>query len=261
MLLTRIITALILAPLALAGVFLLPPAWFALIFWAVAALGCYEWANLLHLQQVWQKLLYVAAYGLLALLFYVGGENYQMALMGGACIWLAAIVAVLIYPRGAALYRQRLVMGLLGLGIFVAAWSGLVVIRAAEQGSYWLVWLFVLVWGADIGAYFAGRSFGKRKLAPAVSPGKTWEGAFGGFLLAILLCGLGAYLLQANLLVWVPLTATLIVLSVFGDLFESVMKRASGVKDSGTLLPGHGGVLDRIDSLLAVLPVFGLVWI
>ena len=261
MLLSRIITALVLAPLALAGVFLLPPAWFALIFWAVAALGCFEWANLLHLEKTAQKLAYVAGYGVLAGALYFGVASYAAALWLGALIWLFAVIGVLVYPKGTEIYRQRLLMGLLGWALFVAAWSGLVVIRSAPQGSFWLVWLFVLVWGADIGAYFSGRALGKRKLAPAVSPGKSWEGAMGGFVLAGILCGVGAALLQADLRLWLPLTAGLIVLSVFGDLFESVMKRSSGVKDSGTLLPGHGGVLDRIDSLLAVLPVFALVWV
>ncbi|XOV82063.1 MAG: phosphatidate cytidylyltransferase [bacterium] len=254
-------TALVLAPLALAGVFWLPPAWFALVFWAVAALGCYEWANLLHLDRIWQKLIYVSVYGLLAAALYLDGANYAAVLWSGAVIWLAAVIAVLVFPRGTGIYQQRLLMGLLGWAIFVAAWSGLVVIRAAPQGSFWLVWLFVLVWGADIGAYFSGRTLGKRKLAPAVSPGKSWEGAIGGFVLAAVLCSAGAVWLEADLRLFLPLMAGLIVLSVFGDLFESVMKRSSGVKDSGTLLPGHGGVLDRIDSLLAVLPVFALVWV
>ena len=261
MLLSRILTALVLAPIALAGVFLLSPGWFALVFGSAAALACYEWANLLHLHKIWQKLVYVAVYGGLAGAFYFAETGYALALYLGAGVWMFAVLGVLLFPKGTDIYRQRVLMALLGWAIFVAAWSGLVVIRAAPQGSFWLLWLFVLVWGADIGAYFAGRAFGKRKLAPAVSPGKTWEGAIGGFLLAGTLCAVGAVLLQADLSLWLPLTAGLIMLSVFGDLFESVMKRSSGVKDSGTLLPGHGGVLDRIDSLLAVLPVFALIWV
>jgi phosphatidate cytidylyltransferase len=261
MLLTRIITALVLAPLALAGVFWLPPAWFAVLFWAVAALGCFEWASLLHLEKTPQKLIYVAGFGLLAAGLYFGLVPYALSLWLGAVTWLFAVIAVLFFPKGTEIYRNRVLMGLLGWVLFVAAWSALVVIRSAPQGSLWLVWLLVLVWGADIGAYFSGRAWGKRKLAPAVSPGKSWEGAIGGFIVAGVLCGAGASLLGADLALWLPLTAGLIVLSVFGDLFESVMKRSSGVKDSGTLLPGHGGVLDRIDSLLAVLPVFALVWI
>jgi phosphatidate cytidylyltransferase len=120
------------------------------------------------------------------------------------------------------------------------------------------MWLLVLVWSADVGAYFAGRRFGRRKLAPAVSPGKTWEGAFGGMLVSLALCG-GALLVLGLPAWWLLAVAGLVVVSIFGDLFESVIKRVRGVKDSSNLLPGHGGILDRIDSLLAVLPVFALI--
>jgi phosphatidate cytidylyltransferase len=123
----------------------------------------------------------------------------------------------------------------------------------------WLIWVFMLAWGADIGAYFAGHAFGRRKLAPRVSPGKTWEGVIGGLALALAVCALGAFWLTPGWVGWLPVIVLLVAVSVFGDLFESVLKRATGVKDSGTLLPGHGGVLDRIDSLLAVLPVFAVL--
>ena len=121
------------------------------------------------------------------------------------------------------------------------------------------MWLFLLVWGADIGGYFAGRRFGRRKLAPAVSPGKTWAGAVGGLLLAGAVTLLPLSVLGRPVLTWAPVVAALVVLSIFGDLFESALKRQRGVKDSGALLPGHGGVLDRIDALLAALPAFALL--
>lgn len=259
MLRNRILTALVLAPLALAGVLYLPAHWFALVFWAVAALGSYEWAGLLHLEKSWQRVAYVAVFGLLAIFLYGQPGLYEPILIAGCVLWCGAIVAVLVFPRGEALFRSVAFMALLGLLVVVCAWVALIVIRAQPQGGYWLIWLLVLVWGADIGAYFAGRAFGDRKLAPAVSPGKTWAGAIGGFLSAALLCSVGLVWLDAPWLGWWVVMVGLIVVSVFGDLFESVLKRSTGVKDSGTLLPGHGGVLDRIDSLLAVLPVFGLV--
>jgi phosphatidate cytidylyltransferase len=145
------------------------------------------------------------------------------------------------------------------LPVLVGAWVGLCAIRGAEQGGHWLLWLFCLVWGADIGAYFAGRRFGRRKLAPAVSPGKTWEGVLGGALLSLALTWSALVLTDQWSPVWVPVVLSLIALSVFGDLFESVLKRQRGVKDSGALLPGHGGLLDRVDALLPVLPVFALL--
>ena len=125
------------------------------------------------------------------------------------------------------------------------------------QKFFLLVFLFVAA--ADIGAYFAGRAFGAKKLAPAVSPGKTWEGVGGGAVLAASVCGVGLLFFPVQWPLWMALSIGLVAVSIFGDLFESLVKRATGVKDSGTILPGHGGVLDRIDSLLAALPVFALL--
>ncbi len=133
------------------------------------------------------------------------------------------------------------------------------VVRGQAQGAHWLIWLFLLVALADVGAYFSGRAWGRRKLAPALSPGKTWEGVAGGAALSALVGG-GALVPWGRLdWFWVGATLLLIAVGVFGDLLESLLKREAGVKDSGALLPGHGGVLDRIDSALAALPVFALL--
>lgn len=259
MLKNRIITALILAPLALAGVILLPAHWFALLFGAAAALGGYEWAGLSNLTRTPARLGFMAVFAGLAVLVYGQPQLYAWVLYVACAVWALAAVAVLTFPRGAELFKQTWLMAPLGLLLLLAAWCALNVIRAQPQGPYWLIWALVLVWGADIGAYFAGRQFGRRKLAPAVSPGKTWEGALGGLLLAGGLCALGLLWLAAPMWPWLLIMLALVGVSVFGDLFESVLKRATGVKDSGSLLPGHGGVLDRIDSLLAVLPVFAVL--
>jgi len=258
MLASRIATALVLAPLVLAGVFYLPAIWFAAVFWLAAALACYEWAGLLQLQKIWQRLLYVAVFAAGAAFLYQNPSLYLPVLQLVAALWLFAVLAVLIFPRGQKIYQQRVFMAFLGQALVVGAWVALIVIRHQPQGAMWLVWALVLVWGADIGAYFAGRAIGGRKLAPAVSPGKTWSGAIGGLCSAVVISLIGLYWLDVSLIVWIVPMVCLIVLSIFGDLFESVLKRATGVKDSGTLLPGHGGVLDRIDALLAVLPVFAL---
>ena len=156
----------------------------------------------------------------------------------------------------------------IGLVVLVGAWLALVELRALPAGSELILWLFIVVWSADIGAYFAGRALGRRKLAPNVSPGKTWEGAIGGLLAAtVLATGMAAAvpaLAGANdgagaLGTWLALALFLGVVSIVGDLFESVLKRESGAKDSGGLLPGHGGLLDRIDALVAALPIFALL--
>ncbi|MEM7000572.1 MAG: phosphatidate cytidylyltransferase, partial [Pseudomonadota bacterium] len=145
-----------------------------------------------------------------------------------------------------------------GLVILSGAWVSLVTIRELPQGAWWIGWVLLMVWAADIGAYFAGKKFGRRLLAPKVSPGKTWEGVLGGYLLSVGVSGVAVALWQPQALIWLLVTVVLIAVSVFGDLFESLLKRATGIKDSGTLLPGHGGMLDRIDSALAVLPVLTL---
>ena len=148
-------------------------------------------------------------------------------------------------------------------GIFImwAAWIALVVIRAAPNGSNWMLWMVLVVAFADIGAYFTGRWLGRHKLAAAVSPGKTWEGFWGGMVVSSVICG-GILVLMGRFNGgWIFIMVLLVTVSVVGDLTESVLKRERGVKDSGTLLPGHGGVLDRIDSAIAVLPYFALILI
>jgi phosphatidate cytidylyltransferase len=259
MLRLRIITACILAVFALGAVIGLPEPWLAVVFWIVAAAGCYEWAGFAGLHTPVQRVAYAGLFSLVVWFCYGNVAWYDFGLILGCSVWLAAVVAVLVFPKGQVLFQNRLFAALLGLAVLVPAWIALVVVRQQPQGSWWLIWVFFLVWGADIGAYFAGRAFGKQKLAPQVSPGKTWEGAAGGFIFAMSVCSVGLVWLSDQWLLWLPILAALIVVSVFGDLFESVLKRATGVKDSGSLLPGHGGVLDRIDSLLAVIPVFALI--
>ena len=154
---------------------------------------------------------------------------------------MLALVGVLAYPGSARFIRRSWVTAAAGLLICWAAWIALVVIRDAPSGSHWIVWLLVLVGGADVGAFFAGRSFGHTKLAPAVSPGKTWEGLWGGMAMASVMCGVILLLMGRFNAGWLLIMVLLVVMSVFGDLFESVLKRVRGMKDSGTLLPGHGG--------------------
>lgn len=259
----RIITGLILAPLAALAVFYLPAVWFALVFWAVAALGAYEWAGLLRLDSPLARLGYVCCFALLAVFLYWLDLPYAEAgfvplLIFGCLFWSVAMFAVVSYPTGQALFAAPWFLAIIGLIVVSVAWVSLIVIRSQTAGSIWLVWMFCLVWGADIGAYFAGRGFGRRPLAPAVSPNKSWEGVWGGFALSGIVCGGVVVWWQGQPILWLVLTAALITIAVFGDLFESLIKRATGVKDSGNILPGHGGMLDRIDSILAVLPFFAL---
>jgi phosphatidate cytidylyltransferase len=259
MLKTRIITALILAPSIIAAIYLLPLSWFAGLFFLLAALAANEFAQLAGLSRLWQRAVYVAVLGLLASASWINSDLMLPGLMLGGLLWLAAPMLVVTFPRGRPLVALGWPVALAGMVVCWSAWLALVLIRSAPDGATWLLWSMLLVWGADIGAYFAGRRFGRRKLAPEVSPGKTWEGVWGGALAALALCFGLLLIMQHFEPFWLVLIGLLIALSVFGDLFESVLKRVRGVKDSGKLLPGHGGVLDRIDSLLAVLPWLALI--
>ena len=256
------ITALIAAPLVVAALFALPALPFAVAFALLTALGAHEWARLAGIERIAAQAVYLALFLVLVVGLWVVPAAREPALIVCCALWVLAALVVVGYPRSAQWLPQPVLL-LLGLTMLAGAWLALITIREARGGPWLVIWLFVLVWGADVGAYFAGRRFGRRKLAVAVSPGKTWEGALGGVALAWLACALLLRLPPLAALDWRLSTASgaivaLCAISIVGDLFESVLKRIRGVKDSGRLLPGHGGVLDRIDSLLAALPFFGL---
>lgn len=258
MLASRIITALILAPLAIAAIYLLPLEGYALVFLGVAWLGAYEWAGLCGLAAPLQRAGYLLVLGALILLAWLRPELRSLALWLAVLTWLGGFVAVLRFPASARWLGRQRVTAAAGLLVMGGAWTALVRLREAD--AHWVLWLFLLAWSADVGAYFAGRSFGKRRLAPAVSPGKTWAGFWGGLGAALLLCtALQMSLLGAWTWPWAVVVVLLVVVAVLGDLVESMLKRVSGAKDSGSLLPGHGGVLDRIDSIIAALPFFALL--
>tara|TARA_Y100001933_G_scaffold253732_2_gene294383 strand:- start:33 stop:827 length:795 start_codon:yes stop_codon:yes gene_type:complete len=256
---SRIITALVLAPLVIAAIYLLPLYGFALAFWLIAAAGAWEWAGLAGVSGAAGRAVYVAILAGLAGAVWTVPDYWTHVLWLGVGFWICAALAVLSYPRGAGLSVHPLIALPAGLVAALAAWMALVVVRAEPGGATWVLWLLFLVWAADIGAYFAGRRFGRRKLAPRVSPGKTWEGLAGGVAVSLAVTVAMLWPMGAFTPVWIPLIVLLVGVSVFGDLFESVMKRSRGVKDSGSLLPGHGGALDRIDSVIAALPVFALL--
>lgn len=260
MLRQRVLTAALLAPLVLAGLFGLSGGAFALFTGGVVLLGAWEWANLAGFERPALRLGYVLALAVLMVLgWFSGSAHAPWPLWVAAVGWLVSLFWVVRYPQRREQWwapSRRLIMG---LWVLLPCWVGFIQLRAS--GVEWLLYVLLLVWLADIGAYFAGRRFGRRKLAPRVSPGKSWEGVYGG-LAATLLLALGFAVWPGMGLVegvWL-IVATLVVtlMSVLGDLLESMLKRLRGIKDSGNLLPGHGGVLDRIDSLTAAVPLFAL---
>jgi len=259
MLKQRLLTAFILAPLALWGLFGLEGTYFAVFTGIVIGIGAWEWARLsgfkLSGQLIFPAFILLMLYGI-----YQQSERLEEALWLGLVWWLVALFFVITYPGTTRIWRcppRRLIMGIF---ILIPAWAGFVLLR--EQGWFWLLYVLFIAWTADVFAYFAGRAFGKHKLAPAVSPGKSWEGVAGGLVGTSLLCtGASLYqnfsLNQFGLLLIITLIVTGV--SVLGDLTESLVKRESGMKDSSQLLPGHGGIMDRIDSLTSAIPVFTLL--
>jgi phosphatidate cytidylyltransferase len=173
--------------------------------------------------------------------------------------WLFATYLVVIYPVGGFVTKNPGIRLLMGLFVLLPCWVSIHVIHYSSGGPYRLLFLFALIWGADAGAYFVGKRWGCNKLAPRVSPGKTIQGLIGALVTALLIAMLGAYFFKVAYHYWpavLALSASVVLFSIVGDLFESLLKRQENLKDSGRLLPGHGGIMDRIDSLTAAAPVF-----
>ncbi len=265
MLKQRVITALVLAAVLLAALFGLASGIFIWGIGLVVLLAAWEWSDLASIRGVAARLSFV---GLVAacLLLVAALTGLPSApdsamirnLLLAACTWWAlALLWVQGYPSSAVLWGNPWVKSLMGVLVLVPTWLGLALVRGQANGEWLIVLLVLVVVCADVGAYFSGRAFGKRKLAAEVSPGKTWEGFWGGvgccaLLGAVVGYGVGGGALMLALVVPAGLA------SVLGDLLESMVKRQRGVKDSGNLLPGHGGVLDRVDSITAAAPVFAL---
>lgn len=279
MLKQRIITALILGALLLLALFNLPTDWFTWLSLGVFGYAAYEWSKLAEIKSKVNQLLYAGGSIALGLALYFGyldqnlwtitgqltDQNYILMLCA-CCWWLLSSILVLIYPRGNRVWQhQPIVKAVFGYLTVIPAWIALLTIRNwhyeldADKGAWLALFVFGIVWAADIGAYFAGRRFGSHKLMPRVSPGKTIEGFLGGMVAVVLLTVYVLWNSETSMDSWFVLILSCVaigVISAFGDLSESMLKRDAGMKDSGNILPGHGGLLDRIDSLTAAMPVF-----
>lgn len=279
MLKERVRTAIVLGVILLAILFLVPVAAFTWIALAIFVYGAYEWSKLVQFSSSLQQAAYVTSTAVLALLVYVFGLKEQLwqspqqlsdanfTAMSIACVWWAiSSLLVLVYPSKLAIWKNsKLLKGVFGYLTLIPAWLALVTIRQwqaevdVNSGVFLTLFVFGIVWSADVGAYFVGKRFGKNKLMPNVSPGKTIEG-FAGGMAAVAIFSLVVFWAQdiaANTWLLLVLSTVVIgVVSAFGDLSESMFKRNAGIKDSGSIFPGHGGLLDRIDSLNAAMPVF-----
>jgi phosphatidate cytidylyltransferase len=221
-------------------------------------LAAREWTAFLGAVHSLVRYLYLLLLaGAYAATYWLVPEQLDLSLILWAALawWLVALAWILRYPAPISPFAA----GFAGIFVLVPAWISLVgILQVAGQGSALLLLALAIVWAADIAAYFAGHRWGRLKLAPRVSPGKTLEGVGGGLVGAVLVAGLGGGLLGLPLAAMLPLGLCMAAISVVGDLTESMFKRSVGIKDSGRLFPGHGGVLDRIDSITAAAPLFAL---
>lgn len=268
MLKQRIITAAVLAPLALWGIWALPSQVFAIVIAIIFALAGWEWSRLSGFTRAPGRGFYVAivVLGMAGIYQLLPQGNWALVFLVIALMWWSmALMSVLTYPQGSGLWQHSATArGIAGLLVLLPSWAALVVLHE-HMGPGYVILMMLMIWGADTGAYFAGRAFGRHKLAPRVSPGKTWEGVAGGALLAVGIALVGTIWLEpvGGYVAFLLLVIATVMISILGDLAESLFKRVVNLKDSGGLLPGHGGVMDRIDSMTAAAPLFtlGLLWL
>lgn len=267
MLKTRIITALVIVPATVAAVFLSPSWLFRIIIALVLLTGSWEFRRLANLSSTGGWALLMAQFLLIALMmvFWPAVSAQPLILLAASCvIWLLMFTRLAAYRDGQDPGPSFQGIGFLSaLASTTFCWYSLSWLHALPNGPFLVFLLLLIIWASDVGAYFSGKQFGKRKLAPMISPKKTWEGVYGGMVLAVAAAYLWSELiagLHIALPALVALSALTTLVSVGGDLFISLHKRTVGLKDTGTLFPGHGGVLDRYDSLLAGAPFFALVY-
>lgn len=265
MLKTRIITAIVLLAILLPVLFLLPPIYFGALVAFVLVLAAWEWCRLIFPNQSRWAIAYAIAtlLHILIWIFFINLAWIHYLIAALAIVWVLFVPYLMSQTTRLNLATYAAWLAVFGFFLMPGLWFSVMHLRSL--GLPFLLSVFLIVWGADIGAYFVGKLFGKNKLAPQLSPGKTIEGAIGGLAAVLFMAGLSVIYEIPSIFLTLyelggvitlgSLVIALVALSVMGDLFESQLKRLAGVKDSSNLLPGHGGVLDRIDALMPVLPV------
>ena len=283
MLKQRIITALILAPLALFSILFLPIFWFEIAISGVVAIGAYEWANMSGICERPKKILFMAAAFAICIslsfivdtsVIWYQGQLHDLyhGILGVAVVWwIVSLFMVIAYPKYTKFWREsRSVRTVFGLLTLIPTWVAVIALRTSLHdvdpfyGASLIFYVLGIVWAADIGAFFVGVKFGRHKLRPNVSPGKSLEGLLGGIAASFAIIAFAALHYQVEpSRIWLHLIigGVTVAVSALGDLNESMLKRCAGIKDSGKILPGHGGGLDRIDSLTAAFPVFAFCYV
>ncbi len=259
MLRQRVITGLTALAVLLVVLFVLPAIAVKMVIAALMLTGAWEWSGFLKLETTAARIAYVGLIAaLLAAIVGLADERgVEMLLMVALAWWLVALLWVFMFPTPIPKIAGWTCGGLVLIPAYVA------IISLYSLQPALLLFVLIIVWGADIGAYFVGKRFGRVKLAPNISPAKTWEGVLGGLFLAAVLVLLSSRWLEIDVAVLLPFCLAVAIISVIGDLTVSMFKRHAGVKDSGRFFPGHGGVLDRIDSVTAAAPLFalGISWV
>lgn len=281
MLKERVLSAIVMIVLAIGALFALSPLPFTLALAAIIVLGMWEWAQFAGFKRpIARAIVGLVTFGLLFFPIIAATSQIQASrfltdettplLFVGCIWWLIAFGLVITYPKSSGVWTKSVsAKFIFGFCTLVPFLIGTLALRFYQynvneyQGLYLLLFVFLLVWGADSGAYFAGRAFGKHKLAPKVSPGKSWEGAIGGVITSAIIAVIflkttpeNVFGRELDTVAFVILSIVTVAVSILGDLSESMFKRQAGIKDSSNLIPGHGGILDRIDSLTAAVPVF-----
>ena len=255
----RIITVLVLAPLLFLVIWYLTVPWFSFLIGAVIARAAWEWSALAGIKNYYFRSLYV-----IAILLTLIGACYLSIfwiLIISLAVWLWIAAAVVCYAKGFLPlgFQYNVMKIIIGFFVLASCWVSGIVLHEDVGRSGWLLFGLVSIWATDIGAYVAGLYWGKKKLIARVSPNKTWEGLWGGIILTLVTTVIISLILRQSIFRLILLSLLTLVTAIFaiiGDLFESMLKRQAGVKDTSQLLPGHGGILDRIDSILAALPIF-----
>jgi len=269
----RIITASILIPILVLLILYLPTLFIAVIAGAFFMVAIWEWTRLSGFISIKGRLfaffmILLSVFELLGIFYaikYGVGENNTDSIKSLSFVvlgfWILALLSVMSFPKFSKILARPSVALLIGSLVLIPSYGALVFLH--YKNPQLLLYVLVLVWVADIGAYFTGKKWGKHKLAVNVSPGKTWEGAMGALIASLIASVIGFKVLhvEMSLYFWIGLSLITVVFSIVGDLLESVYKRLQNLKDSGSIFPGHGGMLDRIDSLTAALPIFVLALI
>ena len=258
MLRTRIVTAACLIAFFFIMLFNFSPAQFCVAIACMTLIGAWEWCHFMLIKNLLFKLIYVLIVS--AIIFLTLFIAIPVVLMIAALWWLIALGFMLTYPQSSTFWGKGVVIrAIMGILTLIPSWAALTEMRSYPDGVSAILFLLILVSGADTTAYFVGRRFGKHQLAPQLSPNKTIEGALGALLFAILLTILVLIINHTSVSNWIwviLLSIVTVIFSIVGDLFESMLKRQVNLKDSSQLLPGHGGLLDRIDSMMSAAPIF-----